>query len=228
METQVLTSSDNFDLESIFNANDQEVDISKSLGQHYRKDKYIYMPEQLSDKIYFISSGRVKLGTYGRHGQEVTKAILGKGDIFGELSIVGEIVRRDFAYTMEGTHCYEISVKKMLRMIQLNKSLRTYFMNNFGTRIMDIEHRLNTIVLKNSRSRIIQFLIDLTEKKGQRVGYEWVVRKFMTHKEVGDLSATSRQTVTMILNELRKKDLIKFDRKRLLVRNLDLLREEVY
>ena len=65
------------------------------------------------------------------------------------------------------------------------------------------------------------------DKRGQRVGYEWVVRKFITHQEIANLTATSRQTVTTVLNELRSKNLLTFNRKRLLIRDRDKLSEEM-
>ena len=67
----------------------------------------------------------------------------------------------------------------------------------------------------------------MVERKGERVGYEHVVRKFITHQEIANLTATSRQTVTTVLNQLRSENIITFDRRRLLVRNLDALKSEV-
>jgi CRP-like cAMP-binding protein len=69
--------------------------------------------------------------------------------------------------------------------------------------------------------------VDLVEKNGQRVGYEWVVRNFITHQEIANLTATSRQTVTTVLNELRNGEIITFNRKRLLVRDVDKLKAEI-
>ena len=48
----------------------------------------------------------------------------------------------------------------------------------------------------------------------------------MTHQEIANLTATSRQTVTTILNELRNKNIITFNRRRLLIRDMDLLAQE--
>jgi len=93
--------------------------------------------------------------------------------------------------------------------------------------VLEMESRLESLVFKDSRSRIVEFVVDLAEKKGQRVGYEWVVRKFITHQEIANLTATSRQTVTTVLNELRNDNLLTFNRKRLLVRDLELLKKEI-
>jgi CRP-like cAMP-binding protein len=70
-------------------------------------------------------------------------------------------------------------------------------------------------------------LVNLARTKGQRVGYEWLIRKPVTHQEIANLTATSRQTVTTTLNDLRFKKLLTFNRSRLLIRDLDKLTEEM-
>ncbi len=54
-----------------------------------------------------------------------------------------------------------------------------------------------------------------------------LVRRFLTHQEIANLTATSRQTVTTVLNELRSKNILTFNRRRLLVRDMELLVAEV-
>jgi len=105
--------------------------------------------------------------------------------------------------------------------------LYLFMMNLIGNRALEMEKRLESLVFKDSRSRIIEYLIDLNAKKGQRVGYEWVVRRFLTHQQIADLTATSRQTVTTVLNELRNENILTFNRKRLLIRDLSKLEAEL-
>ena len=99
-------------------------------------------------------------------------------------------------------------------------------MNIMGSRVLEMEQRLESLVFKDSRTRIVEFLESLAKKKGQRIGYEMLVRKFLTLQEIANLTATSRQTVTTVLNELRSKNVLTFNRKRLLIRDMELLRAE--
>lgn len=205
-------------LGEILNAHDQKT---------FKKGDFIYLPEQSSDKIYFLTSGRVKIGNYSDNGKEITKAILNKGEVFGELSLVGEETRRDFAYAMEETMVCILTVVEMNALIKDHSSLSLFMMKIMGSRVLEIEQRLESLVFKDSRTRIIEFLIDMANKKGERVGFERVVRKFITHQEIANLTATSRQTVTTVLNELRAKNLLTFNRKRLLIRDMEKLAEEM-
>ncbi len=63
----------------------------------------------------------------------------------------------------------------------------------------------------------------MAEKYGKKIGVEVLVKHDLTHQDMANLTATSRQTVTTVLNDLKEKDLIYMERKRFLIRELDKL-----
>ena len=225
MKDQALWFLENIDVTGIF--------CPKKLGsgafhvdKRYRKGEYVYMPDDAADKIFFLFDGRIKIGAYGDSGKEITKAILGRGEVFGELAVLGEKTRRDFAQAMEDTTVCMISANEMKTLMQDHSTLSLFLMKMMGSRMLEMENRLEALVFKDSRTRIIEFIRDLAQKKGQRVGYETLVRKFLTHQEIANLTATSRQTVTTVLNDLRNKNILTFNRRRLLIRDMKLLEQE--
>ena len=127
---------------------------------------------------------------------------------------------------MEDTTVCMISANEMKTLMQDHSTLSLFLMKMMGSRMLEMENRLEALVFKDSRTRIIEFIRDLAQKKGQRVGYETLVRKFLTHQEIANLTATSRQTVTTVLNDLRNKNILTFNRRRLLVRDMKLLEQE--
>ena len=195
--------------------------------RRFNKGEYIYLPEEEADRVYFLFDGSVKIGTYSENGKEVTKAILHRGEVLGLLSVMGEEKRRDFAQAMEETVVCSVPVSEMKAMMREHGKLNQFVMKMLGSRMLEMEQRLESLVFKDSRSRIIEYLQNLAHKRGQRVGYEMLVRKFLTHQEIANLTATSRQTVTTVLNELRNKNILTFNRKRLLIRDMDLLAKEL-
>lgn len=193
----------------------------------FKKNEFIYLPENRPDKMYFIVEGRVKIGTYNAQGKELTKSILEKGEVFGELSMIDEVRPRNFAMALEVTSICEMGKDDMKMMMKDHSSISLFLMKIMGSRVLEMEKRLESMVFKDSRSRIIEYICDLIEKKGERVGYEWVIRNFLTHNEIANITATSRQTVTTVLNDLKSKEILTFNRKRLLVRDLDTLKGEI-
>ena len=227
MTNQAFWYLENLDLFGILCPNKlgESNEISHN-SKSFKKGTNIYLPEDDADKLFLINEGRIKIGVYGNGGKEIIKSIIGKGEVFGELAVVGETKRRDFAFAMEDTHVCVIPLGELNGLMKENSGLQLYLMKVIGNRILSVEKRLESLVFKDSRSRIIEYLLELATTRGQRVGYEMLVRKFNTHQEIANLTATSRQTVTTILNELRTRNLITFDRKRLLIRDLELLEKE--
>lgn len=226
-EKKSLWYLENIDVSGLFCPKKMDATQDQQPHKQYKKGEYIYLPDEHADKVFFITEGRVKIGNYGDAGKEITKAILNPGEVFGELSLIGQTERRDFAYAMEKTTCCVLSVEDMKSLMRDHGGLNLFLMKIMGSRVLQMEQRLESLVFKDSRTRIVEFLLEMAEKRGQRVGYETVVRKFITHQEIANITATSRQTVTTVLNDLRNKNLLTFDRRRLLVRDLEALRQEI-
>jgi CRP-like cAMP-binding protein len=86
-----------------------------------------------------------------------------------------------------------------------------------------MERRIESLVFKDARTRIVDFIRDMAEERGQKVGFETMIKNHLTHKDIASLTGTSRQTVTTVLNELREENIINFDRRRILIRDMDKL-----
>lgn len=190
----------------------------------FKRNQFIYVPEDEAHSIYMIADGRVKIGHYLDDGQEVTKAILTKGEIFGELALAGEDKRTDFAQAMDDhTAVCPLSIDELKSLMFADRELSFKILKLVGLRLMKLERKLELLVFKDARTRIIEFLKDAASWKGKKVGFETMIPTKLTHKDIAALTGTSRQTVTTILNELKEKNLIYFDRKKILIRDLEKL-----
>mgnify|MGYP001080706354 FL=1 len=189
-----------------------------------KRGEFIYFPNDSSNKIYFIEKGRIKIGAYSDDGREIIKAILQTNEIFGELGLVGEEKRNEFAQAMEDTTLCVLPIEITRALMEQNKEFSIQITQMIGSKLLRTQRRLESLVFKDARSRVIEFLHDLGTEYGQRVGYEMLVKKFYTHQEIASITGTSRQTVTTILNELRKKNYIYFDKKKLLIRDMKQLK----
>jgi len=225
MEDKSLWYLENIDVGGIFCPNKLEAGEMHS-ERTFKKGEYVFLPEEDADKVFFIYEGRIKIGAYSDGGKEITKAIISNGEVFGELAVTGLSKRRDFAQALESTTVCVVAANEMKDLVREHSGLNLFFMRIMGSRVLEMEKRLESLVFRDSRTRIVEFLHDLATKKGQRVGYEMLVRKFLTHQEIANLTATSRQTVTTVLNDLRNKNLLTFNRRRLLIRDMDELKKE--
>lgn len=191
----------------------------------FKKDQFIYIPNEEASHIYMVAQGRVKIGHYLDDGQEVVSAILTTGEIFGELALAGEEKRRDFAQVMDNdTQICPLRIEELKSLMKEDKELSFRLLKLVGLRLMRLERKLELLVFKDARTRIVEFLKDAASWKGKKVGFETMIPTRLTHKDIAALTGTSRQTVTTILNELKEQNLIYFDRKKILIRDLTNLR----
>lgn len=212
------------DLLSIIQAKKENgSDLPNFKAKTFKKNEYIYLSHDPINSLYIVESGRVKIGTHQDGRKEIIKSVLHQGDFFGELSFIGQTQGGNFALAMEDTRILVLSKEDLGNWIKKEPQLILILLNALGTRLADMERRLESLVFRNSRARIIDFLENQVVKRGQRVGYEMLVRSFFTHQEIANLTATSRQTVTTVLNELRSKNILVLNRHRLLIRDMDLL-----
>lgn len=223
MAEQSLWYLENIDVAGIFCPKKMNINHDHLQHKEYKRNEYIYLQDDDADKVYLITDGKVKIGTYGQNGKQITKAILAKGEVFGEMALMPEEKRRDYAFAMEVTIVCILTADEMRRLMREHTSLNVFFMRLLGSRLLEMERRLESLIFKDSRSRIIEFIKELARQKGQNVGQECLIRNFVTHRDIASLTATSRQTVTAVMNDLRTKNIISFNRKQLLIRDLALL-----
>jgi CRP-like cAMP-binding protein len=192
---------------------------------HYTKDQFIYFTGEQANFIYMIAQGQVRIGHYLDDGKEVVTAILTTGEIFGELALAGEEKRRDFAQAMAGnTEICPLGLEELKSLMLEDRELSFKLLKLVGLRLMRIERKLELLVFKDARTRIIEFLKDTASSKGKKVGFETMISTRLTHKDIAALTGNSRQTVTTILNELKEQNLINFDRRKILIRDLEKLK----
>lgn len=192
-----------------------------------KKPRYtvIYQPGETSDHIYLLCKGALKISTHSSEGKEVIKQLIHPEAIFGELALVGETRRSETAQSLkEEVQFYTIRIADFQRIMAKNPILSQQVLLLFGKRMMAAENKLEDLIFKDARSRIVSFLHRVVAERGRRVGYEMLLKHSLTHQDIANITCTSRQTVTLVLNELRKENLIYFNRGRILVRDMETLR----
>ncbi len=199
-----------------------------TLTRNLKKNEHIYFPDDPSTDIYFIASGRVKIGKQAANGKESIKAIVYEGEMFGEMGLLDSETcskRRDYAQAMEDdTLVCVISYDNMQRIIEDHPSINNRVIKQITRRLKRTENRLESIMFKDARTRLIEFIKELAKDLGKPVGHEVLIKHRLTHQEIANITAISRQKVTTLLNELKQEDLIYLERKSMLIRDLNILK----
>ena len=112
---------------------------------------------------------------------------------------------------------------EMVKMMSMNTKLNIKVMKLIGLRLRKVERRVESLICKSARTRLVEFIKELAEERGKKVGTETLIKHYLTHQDIANLNAISRQKTTSIMNELRDENIINFDRNSILVRDISKL-----
>lgn len=193
----------------------------------YKKGEFIYFSDDKSDKVFFIHEGAVKIASYTAEGDEVIKAVLQKGEVFGEMAMFGEQRRSDYAKAVENTEVCVLDRDQVGGLMQEVSGFRNFLMGLMGRRVIYTQKRVESLLFKDAKTRIAEYVFNQAKKHGSSSARGIRVRNHLTHQEIASFTGTSRQTVTTILNKFRENDLLDFDRKTFYIKNMDALADEM-
>lgn len=189
------------------------------------KNVPIYFAREPSKTIYFLKKGRVKISKYLPDGGEKIIAIINPGEIFGEMAYFDEDERTDYAITLEPSLICAINKNDFAEFVEKNPDLNLKLTKLIGLKLKNFSERIEDLIFKDANHRIISFIIRYAEKNGKKVGDQIFVKPFLKHQNIGELTACSRQTVNYLLTDLRNKEIIDFDRNKLIINDIKKLKD---
>jgi len=177
---------------------------------NFNKGAIISLKDENDKSVFFLKKGTVKIVN---DSNGTVKYIVKPGNIFGELTLYDkEAASEEVAYALEDCIVCYIEPDQMKALMEKHKSLKNGVLKIYGLRIKKLERRLHDLLYKDSATRIQEFVFDYVKEFAQEGETERLVAKnLLSHKEIANLTNTSRQTVSNVLSTMRKKGIIDYD-----------------
>lgn len=192
--------------------------------QQFKKGEYIYNEGDDISYVYLVIRGSVKSGIGSNTEKMILKEIVHQNEIFGENIFTGVKSRREFAQTMSESEMIKIPVSFFKNILEKNPQLCQELTTILITKLSHLEERMSNFMFKKAHSRIIEFLKKLANTQGIKIGLsEILVNHGLSHKEIANITDTSRQTVARVLGDLKRRDIIHFSARKphkILIRNI--------
>jgi len=166
-----------------------------------------YWTDELSDSVYLIKKGRIRLSRTSPEGREVTLDLLGPGEIFGELSLSGEEQRNHTAEAVEPSLVCIFSRQTFTEALQRYPELAFRMIKLIGFRFRELESRLQDLAFQSVAQRVRTTLRRLADKHGLS-GPNRTTRIPITQKDLAFLIGASREAVAEELAKLKQQGLL--------------------
>lgn len=174
----------------------------------------IYSPDRPSEVLFILKRGRIRLYQLGIDGRTMTTAIIGAGEVFGEMAALGQRLDQTYVETLEPCVVCLMSRPDVERLLLSDPRIALRIAEHLGRRVADLERRLGDTVLKTAPQRLCAVLVRLGEQDAS-------VR--LTHAQLADLVGVSRETATKVLGDLVDRGAVALRRGRIVVLDIALL-----
>ncbi len=181
----------------------------------YRGETFNYGDGNYS-KIFLLIKGKIKITACDEMDNELIKDILTAPDVFGNLSLEGKPPVDEYAEALTSNTivCY-FNVIDFKKFLEDNPMVALSYANFVNNKLKKLEGRHSDLVFHDAKSRLIRFIKTWAMTDGNRIGDKIILNNYLTHSDIAGVIATSRQSVNVLLNELRDSGMLFYNRKKI-------------
>lgn len=192
----------------------QLLELTNNITQKEAKKGQVVYAKGGEKKVFILVSGRVKISEINEKGDEMIKELIVPGDIFGDVLLNYEGPNYEYAEIIsERAIYYAIAQEQLASLMRSNYMLTMNYMAKVSEKFKSLENRYVNMVTQDVKSRLLYCFKEWARKEGKRLGNKIVLKNTLTHSDLASLISTSRQTVTVILNELKDAGEISYNRR---------------
>ncbi|MCC6158625.1 MAG: Crp/Fnr family transcriptional regulator [Deltaproteobacteria bacterium] len=202
----------------LFDSDPGELDrVAQSL--FIKKRQVAYRPGDLSDSIYVLKSGRVKICKITEDGREIILNMLKPGDIFGEMAFLEDGPRDSFAEALDDTNVVLFKKADLLQLIKRRPAITYRLAKVVGERRREAEKAMENFLYKGVRERLANLLLRLGEDYGIKDSRGKLLRIKITHQDLANLIGSSRETVSLTLGDFRREGYIDINERKIIIKD---------
>ena len=179
----------------------------------------LFIEGQMPRGAFVLCSGKVKLSTTSREGKVLILKIVDPGEVIGLSAVISGEAYEITAETLEPCLVNFVDGDGLLRLMERSGELGLRSAQAVSREFQYAYREIHELVLARSSSgklaRLLLSWMSGVEKENREVR----IHAPVTHEEMAQRIGASRETVTRLLSELRKKDLIRLDGTTLIIRN---------
>ena len=199
--------------------------------RRYEAKDTIFAPGDPDNQLYFVLSGTVRLyKIYGEY-KEATVALLKDGDVFGELSLQEGLWQTVFAHALTEVRVIVVRKSVLAEAIKRDPELVMKLLSSFSERLKQSEQVIGSLLDREVSARLATLLQNLSKRFGQSNGSGMVLDVRLTHQELANMVASTREAVSKVMSEFQRNGLITMHKRKIVISPLlvenDLVRSSV-
>ncbi|MDH5233027.1 MAG: Crp/Fnr family transcriptional regulator [Gammaproteobacteria bacterium] len=185
--------------------------------QSWGKNEMIFHTNAPARNVYILLSGRVKISQLSSAGKEACLWFCFPGELFGLAEVLHSNRRKVHAQACCTTTAIVISEYDFKQHLIENPDIAMSVIDLLADRLRLLSDSFTNLATEDVTGRLVNLLNRLGKIYGRKQPGYYFLDMPLTHQEIAEMIGTSRQTVTTILNRLKRSKLITSEKHGLLI-----------
>jgi CRP/FNR family cyclic AMP-dependent transcriptional regulator len=196
--------------------------------RRYAKDDVVFYADERGDVLCLIREGQVKVTMISPEGKEIILSLLGPGDFFGEMALLDDEPRSATVVATEPLELMTIYREDFLKLMAENFDITKKVLAAISRRLRTASSRIESLATMDVYGRLARFFLDLAKDSGKSLESGYVAVTRPTHQAIANMIGTSRETVSRLIHDLMRQNLLISEGKTIYLKKtaLDTFREE--
>lgn len=191
---------------------------------HLDRGEVLFHEGDEGDRIYVVTDGKIKLGRTAQDGRENLLALLGPGQMFGELSLFDPGPRSATATAVTESSLLALGHADLIPLLTGRPEVARGLLLQLASRLRRSNDTLADLVFSDVPGRVAKQLLDLSTRFG--VPSEEGVRVVhdLTQEELAQLVGASRETVNKALADFVGRGWLRLEQRSVVLLDVERLR----
>jgi CRP/FNR family transcriptional regulator, cyclic AMP receptor protein len=191
---------------------EREALLSLTEPRNLEKGDYVFQVGDPGNYVYFLETGRAKIFQLSPAGKELILWFCFPGEVFGIAELPRSGRREVYAQTCTQSRVLRIRREEFKRFLTGHPETATMVIELLSCRLRVLGDMLLNLATEEVSSRVVKLLIRLAARYGTTCDGVLHVDMPLTHQEMADMIGASRQSVTTVLNSLKRRGLLSINR----------------
>ena len=180
----------------------------------------LFAEGQPAGGVYVLCSGRAKVSISSSEGKTVILRIAKPGDLLGVNSVLKGLPYEATVETLERCRIDFVPRADFIKLLDKSKAARVGVSKTLGNELSDVVECARLLLLSQSaQEKLARLLLKWYDELGEPTAEGTRLNHGLTHEEIGQMICASRETVSRLFTELKRKQIVQLDETGILVRN---------
>lgn len=180
----------------------------KIVSRTYKKGEMIFFEGDISDKLYVINNGKVKVFKYTKEGKEQILYIVSSGDFLGDLSLLKKSEFKFNAEALEDVNICQLTKDDFDNVVKENPEISLKILEVLYERIFKLENLVQSLSTKDIEARISGLLLGLIKDFGEPEGDIVRLELPLSREDMANYIGVTRETISRKLNSMQEEGII--------------------